>query len=120
MKETNPEWRELGIDPTDISLRNRVGVSVAPDELAERMPEIVEDMIENGASWRERLEAVRDEVIFHPGHGGERAGRYLLDLMLESQAAREGDVAAQKEARDSRAKLLADDVLLPELAKDGE
>ena len=120
MKETNPEWRELGIDPTDISLRNRVGVSVAPDELAERMPGIVEDMIENGASWRGRLEAVRDEVIFHPGHGGERAGRYLLDLMLESQAAREGDVAAQKEARDSRAKLLADDVLLPELAKDGE
>ena len=120
MKETNPEWRDLGIEPTDIGLRNRAGVSIAPEELAERLPGVVEDMIENGASWHDRLEAVRDEMVFYPGHGGERDGRYLLSLVLEAQAVREGDEAAELAAREERKALLADDVTLPRIGKGTE
>ena len=120
MKETNPEWRELGIEPTDITLRNRVGVSLAPAELEGRLADVVADMVDNGSGWAERLEAVRDEMIYHPGHGAERCGRYLLDLVLEAQAAREGDVDAERAAREDRRGLLADDVMLPELPKGGE
>ena len=120
MKETNPEWRDLGIEPTDIGLRNRAGVSIAPGELAERLPGVVEDMIENGASWHDRLEAVRDEMVFYPGHGGERDGRYLLSLVLEAQAVREGDEAAELAAREERKALLADDVMLPRIGKGTE
>ena len=115
MKETNPEWRDLGIEPMDIGLRNRAGVSIAPGELAERLPGVVEDMIENGASWHDRLEAVRDEMVFYPGHGGERDGRYLLSLVLEAQASREGDAAGVEAARTDRAGLLSGDVILPKL-----
>ena len=120
MKETNPEWRELGIEPTDIALRNRVGVSLAPAELESRLADVVQDMVDNGADWAGRLEAVRDEMVYHPGHGGERCGRYLLDLILEAQAAREGDTDAGRAAREDRRGLLADDVMLPELPKGGE
>ena len=120
MKETNPEWRDLGIEPTDISLRNRAGVSIAPDELEGRIADVVADMVANGASWAERLEAVRDEMLFFPGRGAERDGRYLLDLMLEAQAVREGDETAELAAREDRRQLLADDVMLPRLGKGGE
>nr|WP_197678278.1 YidC/Oxa1 family membrane protein insertase [Parolsenella massiliensis] len=120
MKETNPEWRDLGIEPTDISLRNRVGVSLAPEELEGRLADVVQEMVDDGASWRDRLEAVRDEMIYHPGHGAERDGRYLFDLMLEAQAVREGDEAAELAAREDRRQLLADDVMLPRLGKGGE
>lgn len=114
MKETNPNWRELGIEPTDIALRNRVGRSLAVSELSE-LTGVVAEMVANPGEWRERLEAVRDEMQYFPGQGAERAGRYVLGLVLEAQAAREGDEAGVEAARAERAELLADDVMLPRL-----
>lgn len=93
MKVGNPEWRETGIEPTDISLRNRVGSSVAPGEVG-RLGDLIEGMLADPGAWRERIERVRSEMIFNLGHGGEAAGRYLLSKVLERQAAREGSAPA--------------------------
>ena len=93
MKVGNPEWRETGIEPTDISLRNRVGSSVAPGEVG-RLGDLIEGMLADPGAWRERIERVRSEMIFNLGHGGEAAGRYLLGKVLERQAAREGSAPA--------------------------
>ena len=76
---------------------------------------VVAEMVANPGEWRERLEAVRDEMQYFPGRGAERAGRYVLGLVLEAQAAREGDEAGVEAARAERAELLADDVMLPRL-----
>ena len=93
MKVGNPEWRETGIEPTDISLRNRVGASVAPGEVG-RLGDLIEGMLADPGAWRGRIERVRSEMIFNLGHGGEAAGRYLLGKVLERQVAREGSAPA--------------------------
>ena len=87
MKVGNPYWKELGIEPTDITLRNRVGVSFAPEN-AERIGETIEDMFANWPKWQERIEQVRRGFIFNIGHGGEAAGEYLLEAILAKQEAR--------------------------------
>ena len=97
MKVSNPDWQELGIEPTDISLRNEVGRSVSPDDLS-KLPDIIAEMIANPDAWHDRIEEVRSKMIFNLGHGGEAAGRYLLDMILEKQNARAGkDVEAASE-----------------------
>ena len=96
MKVSNPDWQELGIEPTDISLRNEVGRSVSPDDLS-KLPDIIAEMISNPDAWHDRIEEVRSRMIFNLGHGGEAAGRYLLDKILEKQNARAGE---NVEARD--------------------
>ena len=88
MKVGNPDWESLGIMPTDISLRNEVGVSVAVSEL-DRLPEIIDDMIENPERWREQIREARDKTVFNLGHGGEVAGRYILGCLLAQQEAKE-------------------------------
>lgn len=95
MKTTNPDWRELGIEPTDIGIRNRIGTALALEGL-ERIGDVVADMIAHPEVWRERIEQTRAGMIYNLGRGGEAAGSYLLERVLEKQESRE------KEARRAR------------------
>ncbi|NPD30877.1 membrane protein insertase YidC [Eggerthellaceae bacterium zg-1084] len=92
MKVGNPDWQELGIQPTDISLRNEVGVSFDPEKL-DGLGDAVADMIGNADAWKQRIAEVRAKTIFNIGGGAEAAGAYLLDRMIAIQEAR-----AEKEA----------------------
>ena len=84
MKVGNPDWEELGIVPTDISLRNEVGVSFPPENVAQ-IGETIEDIFANWSEWHDKIDSVRSGFIFNIGHGAETAGEYLLSSMLEKQ-----------------------------------
>ena len=77
MKVNNPDWEELGIVPTDISIRNEIGRSLAPEALAE-LPDIIGDMLERGEEWADEISAVRARMIANP-----RFQRWALDLAEE-------------------------------------
>ena len=87
MKVRNPDWQELEITPTDISIRDEIGRSVSPDHL-EELPEIIDDMIAKPEAWAERIARVRERTVYNLGHGGEAAGEYLLTRVLEQQERR--------------------------------
>ena len=87
MKVGNPDWERVGIEPTDISLRNRVGVSLDLSDTAQ-IGQVVERMLTEQPQWAGRIEAVRDELIFNVGHGAEAAGESLLSDILEKQRQR--------------------------------
>lgn len=88
MKERNTTWRDWNMEPTDITLRNKIGVSFAPNAL-DGLAQTVDSMIAHPDDWSERIENIRDGLIFNLGHGGEIAGNYLLSAVLEKQEARE-------------------------------
>ena len=84
MKVGNPDWHDLGIEPTDISLRNKVGRSFDPADLS-GLGDAVAEMIAHPNAWSEKVSAVRDEMIFNLGHAAEVAGEYLLERVLVKQ-----------------------------------
>ena len=88
-KVNNPNWREYGCDATDLTLRNEVGVAIEPSELRERVGEVVDEMLAGKDEWRERIAEVREHFFYNLGHGGEVAGAYLLETILDKQAERE-------------------------------
>ena len=88
MKERNTTWRDWNMEPTDITLRNKIGVSFAPDAL-DGLAQAVDSMISHPNDWSERIKDIRDGFIFNLGHGGEIAGEYLLSAILEKQEAHE-------------------------------
>ena len=87
MKERNTTWRDWNMEPTDITLRNKIGVSFAPDAL-DGLSQTVDSMISHPDDWSERIKDIRDGFIFNLGHGGKIAGEYLLSAVLEKQEAR--------------------------------
>ncbi len=94
-KVRNPNWREFGIDSTDISLRDRVGQSLDKDEL-DRFSGVIETMLSERERWRDEIEDIRSGFVFNLGQGGQTAGAYLLKAVLEKQQAREAAASASK------------------------
>ncbi len=96
-KVRNPNWREFGIDSTDISLRDRVGTSLDKDEL-DRFSGVIETMLSQRERWRDEIEHIRSGFVFNLGQGGQAAGAYLLKAVLKKQQAREAVASASKAA----------------------
>ena len=92
-KMNNPEWEKIYDSPTDLTLRNRIGKSLAPAD-AGTIGTLVDEMLGNPEKWRATIEQVRAEMIFNLGHGGEAAGEYLLSTILEKQEKRAEEGAA--------------------------
>ena len=87
MKVGNPDWQDLGIEPTDISLRNQIGVSFDPSN-ASAIGGTVADMFLRGDEWRSAIDAVRESFIYNRGRGAEVSGEYLLEAILRKQEQR--------------------------------
>ena len=90
MKVNNPDWEQIPLPPTDITIRTKIGRSFDPNDLS-GIPEAVTDMVVNAHDWEDRISAVRDEMIYNLGRGGEAAGEYLLDRMLQIQEGRRAE-----------------------------
>lgn len=97
MKVGNPDWAELGIEPTDISLRNRVGRSFDPAALS-GLGDAVAEMIAHPDAWAGRIAGVRGETISNIGHAKEAAGKYLLDSVMSAQERHDAQAANGEDA----------------------
>lgn len=85
MKVQNPNWRDYGLDTTDISLRNKVGRSIDPKEVGSTFPTTVKDMLDNREEWSAQIEEIRSGFFFNLGSGADAAGEYLLSAILRKQ-----------------------------------
>ena len=76
MKVLNPAYKDLGIEPADIFLRNKVGVSIDVDDL-DRLGDLVKDMIEGSERYKEQITKIVDEFMYYPMRSGEAGGVYI-------------------------------------------
>jgi len=84
MKMLNPNWEKLGIEPLDITLRNRIGRAVDKEELGS-VNQIVTEMLENRDQWHDRIMKTREENIFNIGHSGTEAAKYIISRLTDRQ-----------------------------------
>ena len=81
MKVVNPEWKRIGITPTDISFRSEVGVAVKPSD-GEAASRAVDEMLANPDKFASRIDALLKANFYNPGRAGEVAGAYILDSLI--------------------------------------
>lgn len=84
MKVCNPEWESLGITPTDITLRNQIGISMDPSDLS-MLDEAIAGMLRTADNWNTAIREVRDGFIYHIGDSARYAGEYILNAVLRKQ-----------------------------------
>jgi YidC/Oxa1 family membrane protein insertase len=63
----NPDWRELGIEPVESSIRARAGAVLDPAEL-EQAPEMIRRLLDGAEEFRKAMPALREEIVFRLGH----------------------------------------------------
>jgi len=88
MKVVNPEWKRVGITPTDIWFRDEVGVSLELADVAAKAGETVVDMLGRPDAFAAKIGGLFRENFFNPGHAGGAVGSYILDTLIEKENSR--------------------------------
>ena len=92
LKEINPNWRKLGIEPVDFAMRREMGLSVDPKEI-EKAGETAEQLLLHRDDWRSSIENSLRTHVFCVRDAGEKSGAYLIQTLLEKQKKRKANVS---------------------------
>jgi YidC/Oxa1 family membrane protein insertase len=83
----NPNWRELGIEPIESSIRGQVGEIVSPDALHEA-PAAIERLLKDPERFRARMRELRETLVFRLGHSVPDGAAEIARLADERRQAR--------------------------------
>lgn len=83
----NPDWRELGIEPIESSIREQLGRIVVPDQL-ERLPAVVRELLKHPGNFTARVRALRARTVFRLGRSIEDGAVELARLADRQRQAR--------------------------------
>lgn len=86
-KVMNEDYKLLTVEPLELSLRDKVGLRVKPEEIR-TTPELVERLLNESGDYARRIADIVDELIANPGHSGEVGGRYIADAINERRKAK--------------------------------
>ncbi len=81
-KSRNETWRELELEPFEMSVRARIGAVVAPDNLVD-IPDEIFRLLADPDQFREQIIAVRDESVFNLGSSSSAAADAIAAIADE-------------------------------------
>lgn len=83
----NPDWRELGLEPLESSIREQVGEVLAPSSL-DRAPAAIESLLADPHRFRDHVRSLREQSVFRLGHSVSEGAREIARLADECGEAR--------------------------------
>lgn len=83
-KINNPEYVKFEIEPLEFSLRDKVGIRVAPDAM-DGLSDKLSELIKNGAEYEQKILDIRNTYIANFGSSGEIGAKYILRQLKERQ-----------------------------------
>jgi len=78
MKVMNPDWRDIDVEPMDLWLRNRIGISLDTDELG-NAGAIVKELLDSRDDYATAIIDIMSEHLYNIGHTAEIGGAYIID-----------------------------------------
>jgi YidC/Oxa1 family membrane protein insertase len=83
MKVMNPNYTQYGMEPLDISLRDKVGVSIDIENVGV-LCKTVEHLLLHKNSYKNQIKEIIQQYLYNPGRSGEAGGVYIIK-QLESR-----------------------------------
>lgn len=81
-KSRNDTWRELGMEPFEISVRDRIGAVLAPARLADA-PDTIRGLLADPDRFREQVAALRRDSVFSLGRSAQAAAAAVAKVAEE-------------------------------------
>ncbi len=84
-KARNDWWPELGIEPFEMFVRDKIGAIAAPDKLQD-VPQLIRGMLQEPAAFRARVEELRREWVFNLGSSAPAAADAVAELARQADS----------------------------------
>ena len=82
MKEHNKHWRTLGIEPIELQLRSKIGISVPLTRLSTVPNEIESSLLwKNRSDWQSTLKELREGYVYNWGHSVANGVEYIRERL---------------------------------------
>ena len=80
MKVVNPDYKEIGVEPIDISIRSKIGIEVSGKD-ADEVYEAAQKLTHLHCISSEDIEALRNKLLFNFMKSSEAGGKYILSKL---------------------------------------
>jgi len=78
VKIRNPKYKELGIEPLELALRNQIGIIIPPNSI-ESIPQSLETLLTESGSYREKIAELREQNVYAFGRSSEIGAQGIID-----------------------------------------
>lgn len=82
MKILNPDYKELQTVPIDIELRDKIGISVAPEDLEMKLRPAVERLLGDTQFSAESMQELKEEYLYNIGTSGKVGALYIISQLM--------------------------------------
>ena len=82
MKVMNPDYQDIGIIPFDIAIRNKIGISLKPEE-TDKIAVAIDRLLHEENFSRESIAALRDQSLYNRGKAASVGADYLIRRLIE-------------------------------------
>ncbi len=82
MKVMNPDYRDIEVEPFDISIRKKIGIEVELNEI-DKIPSAVERLLTEECFSPDSISALREQSLYHLGNAASVGAEYLIDRLIE-------------------------------------
>ncbi len=79
-KIRNENYRELGLDPIELSLRSELGIIVSPEDVA-TVPDKIEILLSEKKEYIEQISLLRKKYVYGFGRSSQIGAEHILDLI---------------------------------------
>lgn len=87
-KIVNERYKEIGIEPVDIGIRNRLGAVLKPDEL-EKADSLITHILVNKDSYITEIIKARGEFVYNFGDSAKVGAEFIKSLLLKDAKEKE-------------------------------
>ena len=84
MKCMNPNWKKIDCTPTEIILRDKVGISVNKEDLV-HCNETVKTLFDNAAEYEKIIADTLSSHLYNIGSAAEAGADYILNSLVEKK-----------------------------------
>ena len=79
-KILNPDANDLSLEPIEISLRNKIGHIVSPENI-ENIPTIIKNFENDIPNFGQRIKEIRANIVFNVGNSAPVGAKYIQNLV---------------------------------------
>ncbi len=80
LKQVNPDWKELNIEPIENSLRSELGIAISPKEL-HKIPQAVKDLEVLAIDFESKVEELGKKLFYNSETSYQEGCRYILSKL---------------------------------------
>jgi YidC/Oxa1 family membrane protein insertase len=85
MKVLNEDYDKYKAKPLDLSLRDKIGISLDTDQLSSVKEAANQLLNVRGQAYAEAIQRLVETYVFHIGESGKYGGRYMVERILEER-----------------------------------